>query len=143
MISIFREKWGRKTLRRNTLRRDYTLFWYIFIKRSSFFAFRQRFLMVLTCSWVFWAKNDTERLWNYLRKQVLEPKRVVLVLSTIVRPHLKKLKFSGDGLSTTKTDQPYPSRALEIIVFVFYLFPFMYFLFSEFMFRSLVLFMGF
>ena len=33
------------------------------------------FLIMLACSWVFWPKNDTERIWNYLKKHVLDPKR--------------------------------------------------------------------
>ena len=53
------------------------------------------------------------------QKQVLEPKRAVLVLSTIVHhptPALKKLKFSGDGLSTTKLDCLY---FVYILLYVF------------------------
>ena len=37
-------------------------------------ASRQCFLMVLTCSWVSWPKNDAERIWNHLKKPVLDPK---------------------------------------------------------------------
>ena len=37
------------------------------------------FLRVLMCSSNFWSKYASERLWYYLRKQVLEPKRAVLV----------------------------------------------------------------
>ena len=44
-----------------------------------FFASGQCFLMVLMCSWVFWPRNDTERLWNHLKRQVLEPKQAVTV----------------------------------------------------------------
>ena len=40
-----------------------------------FLASRQLVLIVLMCSWVLWPKNDTERIWNYLKKQVLDPKR--------------------------------------------------------------------
>ena len=32
------------------------------------------FLMVLTCSWVSWPKNDAERFRNYFKKSVLDPK---------------------------------------------------------------------
>ena len=45
-----------------------------FYEKMSFLASRQCFLIVLTCSWVFWPKNDTERIWNYLKKPVLDPK---------------------------------------------------------------------
>ena len=38
-----------------------------------FSASRQRFLMVLTCSWVSWRKNDTERSRNLFKKQILNP----------------------------------------------------------------------
>ena len=49
-----------------------------FYEKISFWASRQSFLMVLTCSWVFWSKNDTERICNYLKKPVLDPKGVKL-----------------------------------------------------------------
>ena len=55
---------------------EHTFFKCIFMKQMSFFVYRQRFFMVLTCSWIFWPKNDTERIWNYLKKQVLDPKHV-------------------------------------------------------------------
>ena len=44
------------------------------MKNIIFLASRQRFLMVLTCSWVFWPKNDTEQIWHYLKKPVWDPK---------------------------------------------------------------------
>ena len=49
-------------------------FKYMFTK-ISFLASRHCFLIVLTCSWVFWPKNDIERIWNFLKKPVLDPKR--------------------------------------------------------------------
>ena len=57
-----------------------------FCEKMSFLASRRRFLMVLTCSWVSWPKNDTEWLWNHLKKQVLEPKRAVLVKKPFPTP---------------------------------------------------------
>ena len=45
-----------------------------FLRKITFSTSRQRFLIVLTCSWVFWSKNDIERMWNYLKKRVLDPK---------------------------------------------------------------------
>ena len=51
----------------------------------TFLASRQRFFIVLTCSWVFLPKNDTERLWYHLQNQVLESKRAVMVKNL---PHL-------------------------------------------------------
>ena len=41
----------------------------VFLRKICFLA-----SSVLTCSWVFWPKNNTERIWNYLKKQVLSPK---------------------------------------------------------------------
>ena len=42
--------------------------------------------IVLTYSLDVWPKYASERLWNYLKKQVLEPKRAVLVPQS---PNLK------------------------------------------------------
>ena len=46
---------------------------FVHAKSFVFLASRQRFLIVLTCSSIFWPKNDAERSRNYLKKQVLEP----------------------------------------------------------------------
>ena len=48
-------------------------------QKSSFLTSIWRFLKVLTCSSDFWPKYASERLWNYLKKEVLEPKRAVFV----------------------------------------------------------------
>ena len=45
-----------------------------FLWKNDILVSRQRFLMVLTCSWVSWPKNDAERSRNYFKKSVLDPK---------------------------------------------------------------------
>ena len=45
-----------------------------FQKKIWFLASRQRFSMVLTCSWVSWPKDDAERFRNYFKKSILNPK---------------------------------------------------------------------
>jgi len=66
---------GRRTSGRETSQEN-IFFLNAFLRKLTFLASRQRFRMVLTCSWVSCSKNDTERLWNHLKKQVLEPKRM-------------------------------------------------------------------
>ena len=44
-----------------------------FYEKMLCVASRQWFLMVLTCSWVSWPKNDAERFGNYFKKSVLDP----------------------------------------------------------------------
>ena len=39
-----------------------------------FFCLQTTFFMVLSCSWVSWHKNDTERSRNFFKKQILNPK---------------------------------------------------------------------
>ena len=46
----------------------------MFMKNMLFSASRQRFLMVLPCSWVSWPKNDAERFRNYFKNAALDPK---------------------------------------------------------------------
>ena len=43
-------------------------------EKMLFWSSRQRFLIVLTCSWISSPKNDAERIWNYLKKLILDPK---------------------------------------------------------------------
>ena len=56
-------------------RKTYLVYLYFYVK-MLFWASRQHFLMVLTCSWVSWPKNDAERSRNYFKKSVLDPKHV-------------------------------------------------------------------
>ena len=80
---------GRRSPRRETSQENILTFKYILTQifisgleciwtKSFILASRQRFLIVLTCSWVFWPKNNTERIWNYLKKLVLDPKHAKL-----------------------------------------------------------------
>ena len=64
---------GRRTSGRETLQENIPFFNFSFTK-MWFSVSRQRFLMVLTCSWVSWCKNDTERSRNFFKKQILNPK---------------------------------------------------------------------
>ena len=83
MINTFRKKWCKKSLHGNPPGnipgKTHPFLNTCFYEQMLLFASRQRFLMVLTCSWVFWPKNDTERSWSHLKKQVLEQKRAVMV----------------------------------------------------------------
>ena len=56
---------------------------YIFYDNFNFWSPDNIFLIVLTCSWVFWPKNYTERIWNHLKKQVLKPNCVVMVKNMV------------------------------------------------------------
>ena len=59
-----------------------------------FLASRLCFFMILTCSWVSWPKNDTERIWNHLKKPVLDPKHVKLVQKFVFWGNSKTVKKS-------------------------------------------------
>ena len=62
---------GRRTPGRETLRENIP-FLNAFLRKILFLASRQRFLMVLTCSWVSWRKNDTERSRNFFKNLLIQ-----------------------------------------------------------------------
>ena len=51
----------------------------VFSQKHKFWPSICRYLIIWTCSSDFLPKYASERLWNYLKKQVLEPKRAILV----------------------------------------------------------------
>ena len=45
------------------------------VVRKDCFWPPDKLFITLACSWSFWPKNDTERIWNHLKKPVLDLKR--------------------------------------------------------------------
>ena len=102
-----------------------------FYERMLFLTSRQRFLMVLRCSWVSWPKNDTERLWNHLKKQVLEPSCTVLVppspcllanYITLLANHItlpgREIPGAGRVITLPKGHHPVLSKSLNTVTLV-------------------------
>ena len=47
--------------------------------KIAVFSLQTKYFIVLMCSSDFWPKYISERLWSYLKKQVLEPKRAIFI----------------------------------------------------------------
>ena len=67
-------------------------------EKMSFLPSRQRFLMVLTCSWVSWPKDDAERSRNFVKKSVLNPKRAKLIKNIFFMYFYEKSFWSPDNI---------------------------------------------
>ena len=72
MISIFVRNKAGKPSRKRVPEKSHS-FWKIFLYKSVFWGLLTTFLVALICYSVFWSKNDTERIWDYLKRQVLKP----------------------------------------------------------------------
>ena len=88
----YRPTWARPcSLKSGKVQEKNACFFYTCLSEIVVFDSRQRFFMVLTCSWAFWLNYDTERLWNHIKKQVLEPQRALLRKSYLYHPALSNL----------------------------------------------------